>query len=83
MSVEKAEILFNGKLVGWMISPKVDNFEIYGDWKPNAECDLDSLLNILNAEGEASVEIFKGKSPVSGVISIEPEDKIEIKMYPE
>ena len=82
MSIEKAEILFNGSLVGWMINPKVDNFEIYGDWKPNAGSSLDLLLETLNDVGEANVEISKGKSPISGVISIEPEDEIEIKMYP-
>ena len=80
--VEKTEnVLWNGKVVGVVSNPNVDNFDYYGSWQPTSDDKLyQQFLKQVDAEGGARVELGEVGSPLSGTVELEPDDEIEVKI---
>jgi hypothetical protein len=78
-------VFWNNKEIGIISNCKVDNFDFYGNWHITASPELYSafLTVIDNEENGAYVEFGEPKSKLKGNVLVEPDDEIEIKMYPE
>ena len=81
MSSLSHSVFWNGKKVGTISNPKIDNFFYYGNWQPDESCDVYSefLSAINNNEYGASVDIGEIGSKLAGYILVEPDEEIEIR----
>ena len=72
-------IKWHGKCVGFVIEPKVDNFDFYGKWQPLQNSLCNKFLESIEIHGEVEVKIGE-HSDIKGTIEIVPDDEIDIKI---
>ena len=78
----KWTISWNGEVIGEIIDPKRDHFDIYGKWKPFNNAKVLEFLEEINSKGEAIVQVGNSKPELLGTVEFIPDDEIEIKQRP-
>lgn len=73
-------IFFDGALVGWIVAPKLDNFDMYGKWLAEEGDEHKFFLARLDEMGEVEVQIGQGQQVLIGTIEIIPRDEVDIKI---
>lgn len=77
----KKQVFWNEQLLGWVIDPTVDNFELYGSWKAHDIELVNKFNKTLENEEEGLVVTFgEGKNKIEGTVFFEIEDEISIRM---
>ncbi len=81
---EHSVLFWNGEKIGTVYSPRVDNFDYYGEWQAteNSELYKSFLETICTKEYGAYVEIGQLDSELTGNVLVQPDEEIDIKMYP-
>jgi hypothetical protein len=83
MKTKILPIYWNGRAVGHISSPNVDNFNFYGAWKPLIdEPAYNDFLAAIESDEGAPVLIGDEKPAMKGFVQIEPSEEIEIKLQP-
>lgn len=73
-------LFFEGSLIGYVLDPNLDNFELYGAWKPVPGDGLSRFLQVLDQAGEASIVIGQAPDELRGLVEVEPDDEIQVKL---
>lgn len=73
-------LFFEGSLIGYLLDPSLDNFELYGAWKPVPGDGLSRFLQVLDQAGEASIVIGQAPDELRGLVEVEPDDEIQVKL---
>jgi len=75
--MEKIEVLWNKKAVGFILNPNVDNFFYYGKWVPTTDKEIyKAFLDAIEPEG-ADVICSNGQK---GNVAAVPNDEIDIRL---
>ena len=77
---QSLSLFFEGSLVGYVLDPKLDNFELYGSWRPVLGEGLSRFLQVLDQTGEASIAIGQAPDELRGLVEVEPDDEIQVKL---
>jgi hypothetical protein len=72
-------VYWRGEVVGYMLTNEVDNFNIYGKWKPAASPLTHEFLSRLAYEEELHIEVAGTKS----WLTTEPVEHIEYRFCKE
>jgi predicted lysophospholipase L1 biosynthesis ABC-type transport system permease subunit len=83
MAEKTEQVFWEGKRVGVVTNPRVDNFDYYGSWQPTDDNELyRRFLDQIDVDGGAKIEIGEIGSPLTGTVELEPDDEIEVKIRP-
>lgn len=84
MSTSNHSVFWNNKQIGIISNSKVDNFDFYGDWQVIADPELyGAFLNAIDKEEYgAYIKFGDSQSKLAGNVLVEPDEEINIKMYP-
>lgn len=76
-------VFWEGKQVGVVTNPCVDNFDYFGSWQPTDDNELyRRFLEQVDVDGGANIEVGEIGSPLTGTVELEPDDEIEVKIQP-
>ena len=73
-------IYWNSKLIGVMHNPRVDNFDLYGQWCPIQDEFYTDFFSEFVRGGDVSVIIGENRPTQSGTVQDISESEIEIKI---
>jgi hypothetical protein len=77
---EKLPVFCRDQLLGYVVNPKVDNFDLYGAWQPEAKGPMSDVLEELDRTGVVELNIGSSKPPMRGTLETVPDSEIEIKI---
>jgi hypothetical protein len=77
-SQQALPIFWNGRIVGYIINPQVDNFHMYGVWQPNHTIDCTSFLMALDSGQQLTVDIGTEQPLIQARVDIKPENYVEV-----
>ncbi|MEL7498758.1 MAG: hypothetical protein AAFN77_14210 [Planctomycetota bacterium] len=81
MSKMTEKVFWNKEVVGVVTSPRVDNFDYYGNWIPTENRELyDRFIEAVEKDGGAQIIVGELDSPLVGTVELEPDEEIEIKI---
>ncbi len=75
-------VKWDGVVVGSIIEPKVDNFDLYGKWVPSQSIETARFLELLGEGMQLDVQVGNNEPQIKGTIEAVPSIYIEIKMRP-
>jgi hypothetical protein len=73
------DVYWRGRLVGTVLWPAVDNFDINGRWRPRPGEPLDSFLQAVEDDEEALVSVGRPRRGFYGFVKAVPDGEINIK----
>ena len=73
-------IYFEGKVVGTLNDPNIDNYWMFGTWTPILGKHYDSFLDTIRTTEEGKVIIGNNSPPQKGIVRTVPDDTIEINI---
>jgi hypothetical protein len=73
-------LYFEEQLIGSVLDPEVDGFDVYGRWEPSSGQVLDAMMLRLKKVGTVTIRIGDGSTPLVGAVEATPNETIEIKI---
>jgi hypothetical protein len=78
MTEFKLPIMWNEQVVGYVVSPKVDHFFLYGRWLPAPEGDSQAFLLALERGEQLKIVIGSDQPRIRATIEERPDQFIEM-----
>jgi hypothetical protein len=78
---DREPIAWRGQLVGYILDPKIDNFDVYGRWTPVFPS-AQEFIRVLQQCGEVVVRIGNKTPEWLGTVEELPDTEINIRVRP-
>jgi hypothetical protein len=82
MPPNKIAVFWNREIVGYLVEPNVDNFDLYGRWVPVKGTAYDDFMRQFEFDEDIRVGLGKPDDTDNNTVNSAPDNMIEIKVRP-